>query len=248
MRGPVGLRRTDSNLQDATPPPELSLIIPTFNEAGNIEPLVDAITYALTETSFEIVFADDSMDGTADVIRRMGAMNERVKLRHREIRAGLASAVTEALPVALSETIVVMDGDLQHPPSVIPRMLKEARAGSADVVVASRYMPGGLEIGLSGVYRKIASRFGRWAAYAIVPRSRLTTDPLSGFFLFRKSILDGADLRPIGYKILLEVLVRGQVDAVKDVPFHFQLRVHEKSKANVVEGIKYIRQLFRLRG
>ncbi len=235
-------------MQDPTPPPELSLIIPTFNEAGNIEPLVDAITSALSDTSLEIVFADDSMDGTADVIERAGAADPRIKLRHRETRAGLASAVTEALPAARSDTIVVMDGDLQHPPSVIPRMLQEARATNAEMVVASRYMSGGLEIGLSGVYRKLASKFGRWAAYAIVPRSRLTTDPLSGFFLFRKSILDGADLRPIGYKILLEVLVRGQVDLVRDVPFHFQARAHEESKASLIEGINYIRQLFRLRG
>ncbi len=225
---------------------DISVIVPTFNEAANIAPLVAAIDAALEGSDYEIVFADDSTDGTPEIIRKAGEADPRVRMHHRAQGRGLATAVVEALPVARAETIVVMDGDLQHPPDMIPALLAAAGEG-VDMVVASRYMPGGWDSGLSGPHRRLASKATRLAAYLILPRSRLTTDPLSGFFVFRRAVVEAVALRPIGYKILLEILVRGRLRKVVDVPFGFEPRQAEQSKAGIREAWNYLRQLWRLR-
>ena len=225
---------------------EISIIIPTFNEAANIAPLVAAIDAALPGRDYEIVFADDSTDGTPAIICKAGEADPRVRMHHRARGRGLATAVVEALPVARAETIVVLDGDLQHPPHMIPTLLAAAGEG-VDMVVASRYMPGGWDSGLSGPHRRLASKATRLAAYLILPRSRLTTDPLSGFFVFRRAVVEAVALRPIGYKILLEILVRGRLQKVMDVPFGFEPRQAEQSKAGLREAFNYLRQLWRLR-
>lgn len=225
---------------------QLSVIVPTFNEAANIEPLIAAIDAALTGVDYEVLFADDSTDATADIIRRLSATNSRIRLCRRDSGRGLATAVVEALPAAGAETIVVMDGDLQHPPAMIPQLLAGAAAG-VDIVVASRYIPGGRDSGLSGPHRRIVSRATRLAAYLILPRSKVTTDPSSGFFLFRRPIVKDAALRPVGYKILLEILIRGRVEKVVDIPFCFERRHAEQSKAGIREAWNYLRQLWYLR-
>ncbi len=226
---------------------KLSVIVPTFNEAGNIEPLIGAIDDALTGIEYEIVFADDSTDATTDIIRRASATNPRIRLSHRRSGRGLASAVVAALPSATADTLVVMDGDLQHPPAILPRLLDSLRDG-VDLAVASRYAPGGWDSGLSGPHRRLASKATRLVAYVLLPASKVTTDPLSGFFLFRRSVVKDAGLRPLGYKILLEILVRGHLDNVVDVPFAFERRRTEQSKAGLREAWNYLRQLWRLRG
>jgi hypothetical protein len=129
---------------------------------------------------------------------------------------------------------------------MIPALLAAAGEG-VDMVVASRYMPGGWDSGLSGPHRRLASKATRLAAYLILPRSRLTTDPLSGFFVFRRAVVEAVALRPIGYKILLEILVRGRLQKVVDVPFGFKPRQAEQSKAGLREAFNYLRQLWRLR-
>jgi dolichol-phosphate mannosyltransferase len=225
---------------------DISIIVPTFNEAANVAPLVAAVGAALDGSDYEIVFADDSTDSTPDIIRKVGETDPRVRMHHRTRGRGLATAVVEALPVARAEIIVVIDGDLQHPPDMIPALLAAASEG-VDMVVASRYMPGGWDSGLSGPHRRLASKATRLAAYLILPRSRLTTDPLSGFFVFRRAVVEAAALRPIGYKILLEILVRGRVGKVVDVPFGFEPRQAEQSKAGLREAFNYLRQLWRLR-
>lgn len=225
---------------------DLSVIVPTFNEAANIEPLIAAVAAALVDVDYEIVFADDSTDATPDIIRRAAEEDPRIRLCHRESGRGLATAVVEALPTATAATIVVMDGDLQHPPGLIPRLLQGAADG-VDMVIASRYTPGGWDSGLSGPHRRLASKATRLAAYLILPQSKVTTDPLSGYFLFRRAVVENATLRPIGYKILLEILVRGRPGKVVDIPFGFERRVAEQSKAGIREAWNYLRQLWRLR-
>lgn len=232
---------------DPTALPRISLIIPTFNEAANIEPLIQQIEASLIDTAFEVVFADDSTDATTDIIGDLASIDDHIKLRHRHRRSGLASAVVEALHEASAEFVAVLDADLQHPPALIPKMLGHAERQRSDVIVASRYAIGGGDSGLSSPARRTGSRIGRLAAYGLLPESRRTTDPLSGFFLFRRSIIDGVELRPLGFKILLEILVRCRPRRVLDVPFHFQQRAQEQSKASAVQVLNYARHLLRLR-
>ncbi|MDP6182506.1 MAG: polyprenol monophosphomannose synthase [Gammaproteobacteria bacterium] len=234
-------------MNDRPATPRISLIVPTFNEATNVESLIKQIDANLTDTGFELVFADDSTDATPEIIRKLAATDERIKLCHRDRSAGLASAVVEALPEAFGEFVAVMDADLQHPPAVVPQMIEHAKRHQGDIIVASRYAVGGRDSGLSGPARRIGSKIGRLAAYTLLPESRRTTDPLSGFFLFRRAIVEGIELRPLGFKILLEILVRCRPRRVLDVPFHFQQRTQEQSKASAVQVLNYARHLLRLR-
>ncbi len=224
----------------------LSVIVPTFNEADNIEPLIAAIDRALTGIDYQIVFADDSADATTDIIRRASDADPRIRLSYREAGRGLASAVVAALPMVTTDTLAVMDGDLQHPPEILPRLLERLQGG-ADLVVASRYAPGGWDSGLSGPQRRLASKVTRLAAYLLLPVTKVTSDPLSGYFLFKRSVIENAHLRPLGYKILLEILVRGHARDVADIPFAFERRHAEQSKAGLREAWNYLRQLWRLR-
>ena len=226
---------------------QLSIIIPIFNEADNISPLVIAVDKALSGIEYEIVFADDSTDRTTEIIRRASIANSRIHLCHRQSGRGLASAIVEAIPATSANILAVLDGDLQHPPATLPYLLDALRTG-ADLAVASRYAPGGWDSGLAGFQRRLASKATRLAAYLLLPSSRVTTDPLSGYFVFKKSILQHSDLRPLGYKILLEILVRSSVRKVVDVPFPFERRVAEKSKAGIGEAWSYLKHLWRLRG
>ena len=223
------------------------MVVPTLNEAANIEALIQQIDASLTNIAFEVVVADDSTDSTTDIIRTIAAIDKRIRLRHRDRPAGLASAVAEALPEVSAEFVAVMDGDLQHPPALIPQMLDYAERHQGDLIVASRYALGGGDSGLSGPARRRGSKIGRLAAYALLPESRCTTDPLSGFFVLRRAVVNGVDLRPLGFKILLEILVRCRPLRVFDVPFHFQQRTQEQSKASAVQVLNYARHLLRLR-
>lgn len=227
--------------------PRITVIIPTFNEIGNIAPLTQAIKAALNDITFEILFADDSTDTTTDIIRQLASNDKRIKFRHRCHAKGLASAVVEALPEASADFIAVMDGDFQHPPAILPKLLERAERQHGDIVIASRYITGGDAYGLSSPARHIGSQIGRFLAYVMAPRSRVTTDPLSGFFIVKRTILDGIEWQPIGFKVLLEIIVRSRPSRVLDIPFHFQQRAEAKSKASIRQLIDYARHLVRLR-
>ena len=227
--------------------PRVSVIVPTLNEAANVRPLVGELRAQLSDSDFEVVFADDSTDATTNIIRELAATDRRIKLYRRDHRTGLASAVTEALGQASGKFVVVMDGDLQHPPKFIPRMLDQVDGGQGEMVVASRYARGGGDAGLSGPFRRMGSKIGRLAAYALLPEARRTTDPLSGFFLFKREITEGVELRPLGFKILLEILVRCRPRRVLDAPFDFQRRTRDESKASTAEVMNYLKHLLRLR-
>lgn len=226
--------------------PTVAVIVPTFNERGNPGPLVEQVTAALADAPFRIVFADDSTDGTTHEIRDLVRENSNVSLNHSSSRRGLACAVVESLSDVTEEIVVVMDGDLQHPPNVVPDLIAALEAG-ADIVVASRYVHGGRELGLGGLWRRLVSRESSRVARIMLPVARRTTDPLSGFFAFRRSILAGATLQPVGFKILLEILVRSQAHRVVDVPYTFDRRTRAISKASTLEGLRFLRHLLRLR-
>jgi putative flippase GtrA len=230
---------------------ELTLIIPTRNEAGNIEPLLMRLHQVLKGIATEVVFVDDSTDETPDVIQKLQTwfpLDVRLVARPPERRKnGLGGAVVEGFAMARGRWVCVMDADLQHPPEVIPQLLYQAKKGGADLVMGSRLAPGGDASNL-GFKRLFISQTFAWTTRLTFPqRLRNVTDPLTGFFLTRKSALKMDELKPDGFKILLEILVSHPELKVSEVPIHFGQRNAGESKASVRETIKFFRGLFRLR-
>lgn len=222
----------------------LSIIIPTYNERVNLLPLVEKIHEALSGYNYEILFIDDSSsDGTAEFASTLSNKYPvRVIVRHHE--RGLASAVVYGLRHASGDVLVVMDADLQHPPQVLEAMLKAMHSG-ADLVIASRYVKGGSCEGW-GLGRRVISKGAIFLAHLLLPRTRQLRDPMSGFFLFRKSVVNGADIKPIGYKILLEILLVGQFQNVAEVPYFFRVRERGESKLSANQQIDYLKHLLSL--
>jgi dolichol-phosphate mannosyltransferase len=228
--------------------PELSLVIPTFNERDGIAQLLAELQVALNGIAWEIVFVDDSTDGTDLIIGEIARVDARVRLLHRDCnRGGLAGAVVEGLRIVRGTYICVLDADLQHPPTRIPDLLSAARSEQAEVVIASRYVPGGSASGLDGPLRQLYSRGLKLLSRCVFPR-RLSgiTDPLGGYFLIHRSVVEGADLRPVGYKILLEILIRGRWANAREIPYRFQPRCQGSSKADMRQGLRFLHHLARL--
>ena len=229
--------------------PLLSVIVPTRNEAGNIGLLLDELEAALPDRS-EIIFVDDSTDETPEVIEaERGSRSMPIALIHRpehDRGDGLAGAVVRGLRFATAPWACVMDADLQHPPQLIARMFARVKAGGVDVVVASRYCGGGAPN--FGAARALLSRISARAAQLLFPHSlRGVSDPMSGFFIVRRSTVAFDRLRPRGFKILLEILVRSRELRVTEVPFEFGVRYAGESKASLTEGARYLFQLGALR-
>jgi dolichol-phosphate mannosyltransferase len=228
--------------------PELCLVIPTFNERAGIGLLVHELDRSLPGLAWQALFVDDSTDGTDDVIRRLAAQDARLHVLHRDRnRGGLAGAVVEGLRLATGTYVCVLDADLQHPPANIPCMLREALGTGADLVIASRYIPGGSTGGLDGPLRQLYSRAFKHLSRAVFPhRLAGVTDPLGGFFIVRRTVLQGADLRPVGYKILLEILIRCRWHIVREVPYAFGERRSGESKADFRQGLWFLEHLLLL--
>ena len=223
----------------------LTLVVPTRNEAGNVEPLVRELRENLSGVDYRVVFVDDSTDETPEIIRALGEEDGRVTLIHREgaeREGGLSTAVTTGIEQVsgASEYICVMDADLQHPPEKVREMLEIARGSDADVVVASRYARGGDYSGLSGPIRRAVSVGSKYLAQVVFREARKTTDPMTGFFLVRNRAISGIQFRPTGFKILLEILVCAPDLKVVEVPLNFRARNAGVSKANIRQGLDYL--------
>ena len=228
---------------------DLTVIVPTFNEGPNVAELLRRLGVALDDRDVEVLFVDDSTDDTPDIIRVVAASADLpVRLIHRDDPvAGLGGAVLEGLRAAESRWCLVMDGDLQHPPEDIPRMLDRAAMGDVDIVVASRYVAGGTAGGLANATRTAVSRASTALTKSMFPRKlHGTTDPMTGFFLVDRDALDLDALRPRGFKILLEILARRQL-RIGEVPFAFATRYAGESKATFTQGIRFLTQLAMLR-
>jgi dolichol-phosphate mannosyltransferase len=226
----------------------VSVVVPTRNEAGNIGPLGDRLRAALGDVPYEICFVDDSDDETPERIADLESTTGSVRYLFRQgddREGGLSTAVVAGLHMARGRWVCVMDADLQHPPELIPRLLAEGEAG-ADLVVASRYATGGSREGLDGAVRRFVSRGATAAARLLFVEARLSTDPLSGFFLCRRSIIDGIEFRPVGFKILLELLVCVPGLHVVDVPLTQAQRGAGASKASMGQGLLYLGHLLSL--
>lgn len=228
---------------------QISIIVPTFRESANVRDLVRRLSDALEGHEAEIVFVDDSDDETPETIRRV-AKTARVPVRllHRDDpQGGLGGAVVAGFAVAEHDVCLVMDGDLQHPPESVPRLIERFEVGDVDIVIASRYLEDGTSHGLANRTRVLVSRASTLVTKAMFPlRLRDTTDPMTGFFLVDRRAIDAESLRPRGFKILLEILARKSLN-VGEVPFHFGDRFAGDSKASFRQGVHFIAQLGALR-
>jgi dolichol-phosphate mannosyltransferase len=233
---------------DATPV-GVTLVVPTRNEAPNVVPLLERLAAAFGDShTWEVLFVDDSDDGTPDAVRS-AADRFPVRLHHRPpgSRAdGLGGAVQEGFAQANGAVIAVMDADLQHPPEIIPPLVAPILAGWADLVAGTRYSPDGATSGLDGHWRRFVSSGSRWMVHVLVPRSRCLSDPMSGLFALDRSVIDHVDLRTHGFKILMEVVARGRPTRVHNLSYRFAERHAGASKASVAEGIKFLTHLLRL--
>ncbi|WP_375163497.1 glycosyltransferase [Microbacterium sp.] len=227
----------------------VTVIVPTFNERDNVAELVARTTAALPGRLAEILFVDDSADGTPVEVERV-AVDAAVPVRviHRTANTGgLGGAVALGLAEAASDICIVMDGDLQHPPELLPRLLERHAQGDADVVGASRYVGGGDSRGLGTRMRFGVSRAATWLTKAMFPlRLSRSTDPMTGFFLVDRRRIDLSTLRPQGFKILLEILARSDM-RIAEIPMEFGERRHGTSKATLRQGATFAAHLARLR-
>jgi dolichol-phosphate mannosyltransferase len=237
--------------------PHVSIVIPTRHEGATIGPFLRQLRATLSATDFEVVVVDDSdCDNTVEVLlalRREFDPRQLVILhrpRGSVAERTLGTAVVTGARTARGTYVCVMDADGQHPPEAIPRMLAAARQTDADYVGGSRYMSGGSPRGLDGTSRKAISlgmALLTRLAFVLTP-VRCVTDPLSGFFLFRRSLVDGVDLKPIGWKISLEVLIRGHASRVTEVPYIFASRTDGSSKASLKQGVLVLCHILTLLG
>lgn len=227
--------------------PELSLIVPTFNERDNLVALVQRVDRSLSSHSYELIIVDDdSPDETWKLAAEMASKDPRLKVIRRQGERGLATAVVAGWKEARGEILGVMDGDLQYPPEGLPHLLKAMVEGPADIVVASRYAPGA-KVGQWSLLREIISRGAILVAKLALPGAlgRLL-DPNSGYFVIRRSVIENIDLRPKGFKILIEVLARGHYDRVVEIGHPYEGRKEGISKLGSRQTIEFLFHLARL--
>lgn len=222
----------------------ISVIIPTYNEKDNITPLVEQLHGVLSGYKYEIIFVDDnSRDGTIELARSLEARYP-IKIIVRTTERGLATAVAEGFKHATGDIFVVMDADLQHPPEFILSLLKGIEDGS-DISVSSRYVTGGGTKDWS-LTRRIISKGAIFISHLLLPASRKVKDITTGFFALKREVVQGVELKPVGWKILLEVIYMGSYQKVVEVPFVFTGRTKGKSKLNTKQEAAYLKHIWSL--
>ena len=228
---------------DTTTTSRVSVIVPTFREAGNLPELIQRLEKVRQERvpALSVVIVDDnSRDGTAELIASLG--KPWIRLITRTNERGLSSAVVRGLQEATGDVLVVMDADLSHPPEVIPDLIGRLDRG-ADFVIGSRYVAGGTTDASWGIFRWLNSKVATLLARPFTS----ARDPMAGFFAIRReTYIHAAALNPIGYKIGLELLVKCGCRNVQEVPIHFVDRTKGESKLNLREQLRYLRHLGRL--
>ena len=229
---------------------QISIIIPTYNESKNIIGILNTISKNLPKNIITqaIVVDDNSPDGTGKIVEEHIAnfkkiANYTVEIIHRKAKDGLGSAILRGIQQAKGDTIVVMDSDFSHPPQVIPKLIESIKKYQYDIAVASRYIKGG-KIENWSAKRKIISKFA-----TLIAKKGLginTKDPMSGFFAFKKNILNGLNIDAIGYKILLEILVKTKNVTVTEIPYTFQDRELGSSKLSIKTVFDYYKSVWKL--
>ena len=227
-----------------------SLIIPTYKERENIQNLVKRLTQILDESipgEYELIIVDDdSPDRTWEVARSLMLDYPQLQVMRRQGERGLSSAVIRGWQVARGDILGVIDGDLQHPPQVILQML-DAMAKGSDLAVGSRHVDGGGVSSWSFI-RRFLSRGAQILGLIVLPwvLGRIS-DPMSGYFMVRRSCVAGVTFNPVGYKILLEVIAKGNVGGIAEIGYVFCERKQGESKVTWKQYLDYIHHLLRLR-
>jgi dolichol-phosphate mannosyltransferase len=213
-------------------PYDLTIVVPTLNERDNIEPLVERLDHVLKGVRWQVMFVDDdSTDGTLGELYRLATRHANVTYIHRVGRRGLSSACIEGMLATTAPILAVMDADLQHDETLLPQMLDRIRRDGCDIVVASRFAEGGSAAGLSSMKRELVSRTGNMLA-RLITRAPLS-DPLSGFFMLRRDLLDAVvhRLSGKGFKILLDIFASSpRVPRYAEIGFTFRARQAGESK------------------
>ena len=229
---------------------KFSLIIPTYNEGENIQVLLDRLAALLEKTlpdQYELVVVDDdSPDLTWELAEQVALRLPQVRVIRRIGERGLATAVVAGWKAARGEFLGVIDADLQHPPEVTVKLL-EAMGEGADLAVASRHVQGG---GVSdwSAFRRMMSRGAQMLGILLLPQAaRAVSDPMSGYFIVRRSAVDLDELHPLGYKILFEILAKGDFRKVSEVGYVFQERQKGGSKVTWRQYLEYVLHVWRLR-
>lgn len=221
--------------------PELCVVVPTFNERDNVPVLAARLASVLDGIAWEAVFVDDnSPDGTAEVVISLARSDPRIRCLRRIDRRGLSSACIEGILSTSAPFIAVIDGDLQHDEALLPRMLRQLQEGSEDLAIASRYIGAGGADGLSSRRRKWLSRAG--ARLARLATGIEVSDPVSGFFMLRREVIDLAAprLSGVGTKILIDILTASPRPlSVVELPYRFSTRHSGESKLDALVALEY---------
>jgi len=226
----------------------ISIVVPTYKEAGSIQEVVRRAALALAQSGeeFELIVVDDnSGDGTAELAEELGGEFQ-VRVLRRVGRQGLATAVVDGWKLARGDLLGVIDADLQHPPEILNALAAALRQSGADLAVASRYVAGGGTTDWEFRRRVISWGATHLAASVLPLKLSAVSDPMSGMFVIRAAAIAGADLSPLGYKILLEVLAKGRIEHVVEVPYQFEERTRGSSKLGLRQYGEYLAHLVRL--
>ena len=222
---------------------QISIVIPTYQEVENIPLIAQEIDNVLSNENYEVIFVDDdSQDGSFDAVTKLAHdLPTRIIVRTEE--RGLSTAVIRGIEEAQGKYVVVMDCDLSHPATAIPHMVEKLKQDEADFVVGSRYVEGGSFDEDWGFFRLLNSKVATWLALPLCH----VKDPMSGFFSFERGRLESTnDLAPTGYKIGLEIMVKGEFSKPAEQPIHFKDREFGESKLDFKEQLLYLRHLRRL--
>ncbi len=229
---------------------EVSIIIPTYNESENIIQVLKSIGEHLPEeiVAEALVVDDNSPDGTGKIVEdyindTQNGTEYAIEVIHRKSKSGLSSAILDGIQHSTGETIVIMDSDFSHPPKIIPQLIEEIKTSKCDIVIASRFVPGGTINGWS-TKRKLISKTAKGIAKAGLGVNE--SDPMSGFFAFKRKILDGIKFDAIGYKMLLEILVKTKGAKVKEIPYTFTDRTRGSSKLDSSTMLDYVKSVWKL--
>jgi dolichol-phosphate mannosyltransferase len=221
--------------------PELTVVIPTFNERANVSILIGRLHTVLASVAWEVIFVDDdSPDATAALVKAIGEKDSRVRCIRRIKRRGLAGACIEGMLASQAAYVAVIDADLQHDENLLAEMLRVLRSDNADLVIGSRYVAGGEAGGLSQ-QRHTASRLGVWLARRML--SIDVADPTSGFFMLKRSTID--EIAPVlstqGFKVLADILSSAPSRLrVRELPYRFRERLHGSSKLDARTAFDFI--------
>jgi dolichol-phosphate mannosyltransferase len=228
----------------------LSVIVPTYNESKNIVGILDSLRKHLPiGIDTEIIVVDDnSPDGTGSIVEEYAKNSKKenaqsVQIIHRKTERGLSSAILAGIKYAKGDAVVVMDSDFSHPPQTIPKMIEELQKSECDIVVASRYVNGGSVKGWPFKRKMISKGATKIARHGLGIKIK---DPMSGFFAFKRNIINNIKFDAIGYKILLEILVKARGVKVKEIPYEFINRKEGSSKLDTSVAIDYVKSLWKL--